>query len=490
MVKNIKTLLSLMVVMAAFFAVALVLSNSAFAIDPPAGETEFPRSDYGVIVDMNMEIPGNFASITGHFCSRNGTIKVGGSSTTTRLPDCAPGCGTWNVLSPNGTIDCGRDAFLGDARATAINKSDNCATYNEDTINLIHCPDSPLFPSFSVGTADVICNGADIFPDNYSDLIIGKNSICNFKEPGTYNFRRIITGDGSRLLFESPTGTCDPSAPFRINVKDFVLISEFVIFNPDNIGPVYVNVEGNDGFYDDGTSSANTCPGGLDGLGPSAFCDKGDGILNMCYVNAINGTCSLRGSLQSLGQFFCKHFRQAIGLPVTTQLPDECCCDTSGTINIIDDNGTTNDPTPELILSSTCAEEMCFALTMEDLNVADCVPYNTSYSEFDISPGGNGPKTVWVQFRNKFGNTEPISDNTIYSDNIFFPAPDVSSDQGSITSEIRPTWRWSSNQGLVKVQSFARQDVALQLYHVMPKRYFLPSLLSAVFQWQNYGDSP
>jgi hypothetical protein len=45
-------------------------------------------------------------------------------------------------------------------------------------------------------------------------------------------------------------------------------------------------------------------------------------------------------------------------------------------------------------------------------------------------------------------------------------------------------------QGLVKVQLFARRDEALQRYHVMPKQYFLLSLLPVVPQWQNCVNWP
>lgn len=320
-----------MVVIAAFVVVSLVLPNSAFASDPLPGETTFPLSDFVIIADDKIEVPGNFTVVNGHVCSRNGLIKVGGGKNRAKLPECAPNCDTWNVLSPNASIDCGKNGFIGDARSPVINKSGNCGIFNEDTTNLIPCPDSPGFPAFAAGVADFTCTtlGNDIVPGDYRDLIVEKNGICNFKGPGTYNFRNIIAKNRSRskLLFESPTGIFDPFERFILNVEGFVLLSENVQFNPTNTGPVFINVEGEDGAsFPIGDPPTNSCSDGLDGKGPSAFCHKGDGTLNMCYVNAPNGTCALRGNLPALGQFFCKHFKEVSGLTVKVQLPDADCC--------------------------------------------------------------------------------------------------------------------------------------------------------------------
>jgi len=88
---------------------------------------------------------------------------------------------------------------------------------------------------------------------------------------------------------------------------------------------------------------------------------------------------------------------------------------TVGSITINDNAGYTNDSTPPLSLSSNGATGMSFALS-EGGSWTGPYAYNTSFSSYNISAGGNGPKTVWVEFRDQFGNiqTTHTSDNTVY----------------------------------------------------------------------------
>jgi len=89
---------------------------------------------------------------------------------------------------------------------------------------------------------------------------------------------------------------------------------------------------------------------------------------------------------------------------------------TTGTITIVDSDGYTNDATPILEVSSSGAARMRFALTEGGLSSATWVAYQTGYSGFDISSGGEGSKTIWVEYKNEAGNiqTTHASDTTIY----------------------------------------------------------------------------
>ena len=89
---------------------------------------------------------------------------------------------------------------------------------------------------------------------------------------------------------------------------------------------------------------------------------------------------------------------------------------TTGTITIVDSDGYTNDATLTLEVSSIGAAYMRFALTEGALSSASWVAYQTGYSGFDISSGGEGSKTIWVEYKDEAGNiqTTHASDTTIY----------------------------------------------------------------------------
>jgi hypothetical protein len=114
---------------------------------------------------------------------------------------------------------------------------------------------------------------------------------------------------------------------------------------------------------------------------------------------------------------------------------------TTGTIAINDNNGNTNDATPDLTLSSTDADYMRFALSEGDLSSAtEWVDYATSYSAFNISSGGNGTKTIWVEFRDEFWNIQEThaSDSTNYDTSPVYMGEDI-------TDDNPPTWTWESS---------------------------------------------
>jgi len=89
---------------------------------------------------------------------------------------------------------------------------------------------------------------------------------------------------------------------------------------------------------------------------------------------------------------------------------------TTGSITIVDSDGYTNDATPTLEVNSSGADYMRFALTEAGLSSASWVAYQTSYSDFDMSSGGDGLKTIWVEYKDEAGNiqTTHTSDTTIY----------------------------------------------------------------------------
>jgi len=89
---------------------------------------------------------------------------------------------------------------------------------------------------------------------------------------------------------------------------------------------------------------------------------------------------------------------------------------TTGTITIVDSDGYTNDATPTLEVNSSGADYMRLALTEAGLSSATWVAYQTGYSGFDIRSGGEGSKTIWVEYKDEAGNiqTTHASDATIY----------------------------------------------------------------------------
>jgi len=88
---------------------------------------------------------------------------------------------------------------------------------------------------------------------------------------------------------------------------------------------------------------------------------------------------------------------------------------TTGSVVITDNSGYTNDSTPSLTLSSTDADWMSFAL-YEGGPWTGPYTYNTSFNSYSISTDGNGPKTVWVEFKDQSGNVQTTHafDNTVY----------------------------------------------------------------------------
>jgi hypothetical protein len=80
---------------------------------------------------------------------------------------------------------------------------------------------------------------------------------------------------------------------------------------------------------------------------------------------------------------------------------------TSGSIGIEGYVLSTSNPMPYFLISSNRASQMRLALNEADLSTAAWVDYANRYGGFDISNGGNGPKTVWIEFRDRAGNIQP-----------------------------------------------------------------------------------
>lgn len=89
-----------------------------------------------------------------------------------------------------------------------------------------------------------------------------------------------------------------------------------------------------------------------------------------------------------------------------------------GTIQLAGGELTTYDPTPLLIIKSDGAAQMRLALSEEELAKAPWVEYAGNYDGFDLSRGGKGSKTIWVEFRDQAGNiqNEHAFTNVVYDD--------------------------------------------------------------------------
>ena len=108
-----------------------------------------------------------------------------------------------------------------------------------------------------------------------------------------------------------------------------------------------------------------------------------------------------------------------------------------------------------------------------DLSLASWVSFSAGYSAFDISPGGNGTKTVWVEYRDEFWNiqTTHASDTTIYD-----TSPIVTGDD--ITSDTTPIWTWISADDDNGTGSFRYQLDSSGWSETSNLSYTLPGVLS------------
>lgn len=80
---------------------------------------------------------------------------------------------------------------------------------------------------------------------------------------------------------------------------------------------------------------------------------------------------------------------------------------TSGSIGVEGYALSTNNPMPYFLINSHGAAKMRLALNEADLSTASWVDYASRYGGFDISNGGSGPKTVWIEFKDRAGNIQP-----------------------------------------------------------------------------------
>jgi hypothetical protein len=77
-----------------------------------------------------------------------------------------------------------------------------------------------------------------------------------------------------------------------------------------------------------------------------------------------------------------------------------------GSIMLAGGASSTNDPTPCFQINSNGASQMRLALSETGLASALWVEYAAQYDEFDISIGGNGNKTIWIEFKDQAGNIQ------------------------------------------------------------------------------------
>ncbi|MDM8524086.1 Ig-like domain-containing protein [Desulfococcaceae bacterium HSG8] len=114
-----------------------------------------------------------------------------------------------------------------------------------------------------------------------------------------------------------------------------------------------------------------------------------------------------------------------------------------GSVTVKDNNGYTDDSTPELTLSADGAVFMRIGLTESTLSSAKWLPYAYSYDSFDISQGGDGEKRILAQFQDAAGNilVSPASDSTVY-DTTSPGRPKVTGT--TPTNDTTPEWNWTS----------------------------------------------
>ncbi len=94
----------------------------------------------------------------------------------------------------------------------------------------------------------------------------------------------------------------------------------------------------------------------------------------------------------------------------------------SGNIAVAGGATSTHDPTPELVINSTGADFMRLALSESGLAAAHWIKFTDQYDELNISGGGNGAKTIWIEFQDRAGNIQTqhasvsvLYDNTVLS---------------------------------------------------------------------------
>jgi hypothetical protein len=79
----------------------------------------------------------------------------------------------------------------------------------------------------------------------------------------------------------------------------------------------------------------------------------------------------------------------------------------SGSIGVEGYALSTNSPMPYFLINSNGASQMRLALSEADLSTAAWVEFTSRYGGFDISNGGGGSKTVWIEFKDRAGNIQP-----------------------------------------------------------------------------------
>ncbi|MCE5333800.1 MAG: hypothetical protein LLG06_04350 [Desulfobacteraceae bacterium] len=184
-------------------------------------------------------------------------------------------------------------------------------------------PDFPAFPTVTAGTTDVTVEASatvNIVPGNYRDLIIKAKGQVNFMEAGTYQFRRIITTTASKYSLNML------SEDIRIQVKEFVRLSEYGDVNPTNQQFLTIYVEGADGAYGGANKNQKGVTRSI-GTFPAAFEYDGDGTFNACFVFVKNGTMNLRGHQSYITQWFGDSLQQISSLSISLQHPGHICYD-------------------------------------------------------------------------------------------------------------------------------------------------------------------
>ena len=132
---------------------------------------------------------------------------------------------------------------------------------------------------------------------------------------------------------------------------------------------------------------------------------------------------------------------------------------TATMVTIVDNNGFGNIVTPMITLSASGADSMCF-----NLNGGGWTPfegYATSKSNFNISAGGDGLKKVYVQFKDKAGNSAAaIYDSTMFDATAPIAGTITIVDNNGFTKDIHPPFTFAGVSGADSVRYGVNDSVA------------------------------
>ena len=119
---------------------------------------------------------------------------------------------------------------------------------------------------------------------------------------------------------------------------------------------------------------------------------------------------------------------------------------TNGFIIIANDNGITDNAEPDMYLNATGADSMAFSC--DDTAFSNWIPFDSIHTDFNINTGagctqGDGPKTVYVKFKDNAGNEGAHASDTTILDTT---APIISEITTSDITSMTATITWTTDE--------------------------------------------